>query len=93
MLTLTRTYYGRGGRNSMLPRNYSTDNVQDTVYDTEAHTTNYDTGVYTTDHSPSETSLQGIQPPKTRDHYIGHSYYTFHSSNPSDHLPTPIPTT
>lgn len=58
----------------MLPRNYSTDNVHDSEFMTEPHPTDYSTGVYTTDHSASETSLQGVQQSRSRDHhYIGHS--------------------
>ena len=84
-----RTYYGRGARHSLLPQNYSTDNIQDIGpsrgyynsedrddrrYSTGHHTTDYSTGAYTSDPSASQTSFI-IEQPRTRphDHHLGHS--------------------
>lgn len=78
-----KTYYGRGARNSILPQNYSTDNIQETGANTGLYppqgrykngastgpynSTDYSTGAYTTDPSASETSL-AIHQPRTRPH-------------------------
>ena len=84
-----RTYYGRGARNSMLPQNYSTDNIQDTGagrvlytadngqnhrYSTGPYYTDYSTGAYTNEPSASDASLD-IQQPRTRPrgHQFGHA--------------------
>lgn len=84
-----RTYYGRGARNSMLPQNYSTDNIQDTRasrgfyntengqnhrYSTGPYYTDYSTGAYTSEPTASETSLT-IQQSRSRphDHHFGHT--------------------
>lgn len=72
-----KAYYGRGGRNSMLPQNYSNDNVQDSgLNNSDPYTTDYSTAPYTTEHSASETSsmILGLHQPRTRPRdRIGHS--------------------
>ncbi|KAL8823725.1 MAG: hypothetical protein Q9191_005601 [Dirinaria sp. TL-2023a] len=84
-----RTYYGRGARNSMLPQNCSTDNIQNTAttggfyttengqnhsYSTGPYYTDHSTGAYTSEPSASETSLT-IQQSRTRphEHHFGHT--------------------
>lgn len=58
-----RTYYGRGGRSSLLPQNYSTDNLDSGLSNAP----------YTmTGPSQSESSL-GISRPSTRPQRYGHS--------------------
>ena len=63
LMSSYRTYYGRGGRLSMLPQNYSTDNLGSGLSNAP---------YTTTEHSQSESSA-GISRPSTRPQHYGHS--------------------
>ena len=63
LMSSCRTYYGRGGRSSMLPQNYSTDNLGSGLGNAP---------YTTTEHSQSESSV-GISRPSTRPQHYGHS--------------------